>query len=643
MLILDNFEDLPRAQAVLQRLQHPHLRLLLTSRRRDWPPTLGLAPLPLDEFTPEESRAFLRQWLPPERANDAALDALAERLGHLPLALELAARYLHYLHLKSVDAYLEELTNALDHRSLQGWKPERPLPTRHDLNLARTFALSWAQVRRPEAQRLLLAAGYCAPNEPLPLPALAALVADEETLQEALADLVALGLLKESRPPAIHPLVAEFARRQDTSQAVLRDLAEALADLATRTNDEADRKGDYHLFTPLVPHVRAVAARVEALGPQGPVPGEVAGRLWNSLGYHLRAIADYAGARAALERALRILEHVLGPEHPHVATLWNNLGLVLQDLGDLAGAKAAYQRALRILKASLGPDHPQVAIAVNNLGGALQALGDLAGAKAAFERALRIWEATLGPDHPQVATAVNNLGSVLQALGDLAGAKEAFERALRIFEQALGPEHPHVATLWNNLGGVLQDLGDLPGAKAAFERALRIDEVAFGPDHPNVAIRWNNLWRVLRDLGDLADAKEAAERALRIWEATLGPDHPQVAIALNSLGGVLRALGDLVGAKAAAERALRIDEAAFGPEHPNVATDVNNLGLVLRALGDLAGAQAAYQRALRILEKFLPSEHPHIRIVRQNLAQVQPRRPLSKFLAWLRRWWPRPR
>ena len=454
LIILDNFEAVDRAQEVLVRLQHSNLRLLITTRRKDWHPGLDLSPLSLDEFTAEESRAFLRHWLPPERASDADLDALAQRLGHLPLALELAARYLHHLRGKSVADYLDDLKTVLAHRSMQNWKPAQRTLTGHDLNLARTFALSWEQVTNTRARRIFVAAGYCAPNEPLPVVALRGLVEDEDALYEALADLEALGLLKEGEPPAIHPLLAEFARGQDSGYTTLGTLAETLADLASQTNENADRTGDYGLFTPLVPHVRAVAARVEALGPEGPVPWHLAARLWNSLGYHLHDVADYAGAKEAYERALGIDEAAFGPHHPKVAIRVNNLGGVLKAQGHLDQAREAYERALGILEQHLGPEHPNMATLWNNLGLVLKDLGHLDQAREAFERALGIDEAAFGPHHPNVARDVNNLGTVLKDLGHLDQAREALERALRILEKFLPPDHPHIRTVRENLRSV---------------------------------------------------------------------------------------------------------------------------------------------------------------------------------------------
>jgi tetratricopeptide (TPR) repeat protein len=635
LIILDNLEEIDTARQWLGRLCGGSLRVLLTARRADWPGDLGLDPLPLDTFTPEESRAFLvkhletrfphaRKGSPDPEAGDGdlaiplerdlgeeereMLDALAERLGHLPLALELTGRYIvsfdspGFVGLSVAD-YLEELAeqrSSLEHESMQNWDQESGGPTKHDLDLMATFDLSWQRLEGKEdhvAQRIFLLAGYCAPNEPIPHDLLRRAGADEDdeplsgkTYGRALNLLTGLGLLEQDADapdtgPTIHPLLAEYARalppfpspnvgRGERAGERGEGLA-ALADTLVTMTYDANETGLPERFQPLRPHARAVAAWAEEAGL------EQAGTLWGNLGYHLHDLADYAGARASYERALRIDEAAYGPDHPEVATDVNNLGEVLRQQGDLEGARASYERALRIDEAAYGPDHPNVARDVNNLGGVQQAQGDLEGARASYERALRIDEAAFGPDHPEVATDVNNLGSVQQAQGDL------------------------------------------EGARASYERALRIDEAAYGPDHPNVARDVNNLGEVLRQQGDLEGARASLERALGLWREAYGEEHPQVATALNNLGLVQQAQGDLEGARASYERALRIFEQVLGPDHPNVATLVNNLGEVLRQQGDLEGARASYERALRIFENSqLPPDHPYIESLKRKLKSL---------------------
>jgi tetratricopeptide (TPR) repeat protein len=661
LIILDNFEDVTHCNDVLSRFQHPSLRLLVTSRRKDFPRSSGLHPRGLGPFSDEESVLFLEKTLDQVETREAR-KSLADKLGYLPLALALAASYISITKI-GIEGYLKELEDVsrLDAEQVKWFKAlDIVSPTEHERSLFGTFQLSWRELTEETQQKVFMIAGYLAPNTPIPLEIFEeTLDLEQKELSLVLSRLNALGLLPlMDELPIIHPLLAAHARSLSTKE-LLEQLVDTLAMLAGEANYQIDQTGSLGWFVPLRSHVLSVAEFVEAASIQG------ASNLFGNFGYYFHEIADYNGAKAAYERALKIDEANYGPDHPKVAIRVsalglvlrdlgdfegakaaleralkideatygldhpdvardvNNLGSVLQDLGDLDGAKAAFERALKIDEASYGPDHPNVAIRVNNLGLVLRDLGDFEGAKAAFERALKIDEASYGPDHPKVANRVNSLGLVLRDLGDFEGAKAAFERALKINEASYGPDHPKVATDVNNLGSVLQDLGDLDGAKAAYKRALKIDEASYGPDHPNVAIRVNNLGAVLQNLGDLDGAKAAFERALKIAEASYGPDHPTVARYANNLGAVLYNLGELDGAEAALERVLKIDEASYGPDHPTVAMDVSNLGSVLQELGDLDGAKAAYERALQILKMFLPEGHPNIKIVEENLESLK--------------------
>ena len=529
LLLLDSLEAIAAARDWLPRLAGGGARLLVTARRIGWPADLGLVPLRLAVFSPEESLAFLREYLPEPRASEAEMKMLAERLGRLPLTLQLAGRYLEQHPRLAVSNYHARLTDIFADPAMKNWRSDLGDPVGHDLDLAADFALSWQQVQDKPARRLFLLAGYCAPNQPVPCELLEkAGGLDQEACDDALSLLAGLGLLERDYTAeglAIHPLLAEYARMLP---AELRgvdgfDPLPALAGTLARLTHQAIETGLPANFVPLRPHVEAVAPAAETARL-----GE-AGALWNNLGSHLQDVADYAGARTALERALASDETAFGPDHPDVARDANNLGLVLRDLGDLAGAQAALDRALTIDETAFSPAHPNVARDVSNLALVLQDMGDLEGARAACELALDIDQPAFGPDHPRVASDINNLGTVLKVLGDLDGARAAFERALAIDEATFGPDHPNVATGVNNLGNVLHTQGNLDGARAAFERALAVDEAAFGPDHPSVARDVSNLGLVLRDLGDLAGARSAFERALAIDERFLFPDHPDTA------------------------------------------------------------------------------------------------------------------
>ena len=617
LIVLDNAEHLEPLQKWMPKLLQ--CRLLITSRRDTWPANLGLQTKRLDELTRPQSIELLRKLAPRlQKVTDDELGELANNLGDLPLALDLAGRYLEERTELPIKGYLEELDasgNDLEHTSLKDWVEHNP--TNHSTSLAATFALSWDQLGDADelARLLFRTGGYCAPNTPIPRELFAKAIegkGSDQELDRALRKLESLGLMQPAEGGhRMHTLLAEFARLQDrdAKESALPALADATVGLTTRALESGlpERMG------PLREHLEVVAQAAEK--------AEVvsAGALWSNFGLHLQNLADFCDAKTSLKRALAIDEKVFGPDHPNVAIKVSILGMVMQDLGELQEARKCLERALKIDERFYGLDHSNVAIRINNLGSVLYNLGELQEARKCFERALQIGEKVYGPDHPKVAIRVDNLGTVLKDLGELQEARKCFERALKIGEKNNGPEHPNVAIRINNLGTVLNDLGELQNARKCHERALKINDKVFGPDHPNVAINVNNLGSVLQALGELQEARKCFERALKIDEKVYGSDHTNIARDVNNLGSILQDLGELQEARKCFERALKIDEKAYEPEHPNVATDVNNLGSVLQALGELQEARECYERALRICRLKLGEDHPKTKAVKRQL------------------------
>ncbi|HII06517.1 MAG TPA: hypothetical protein HA349_04155, partial [Methanotrichaceae archaeon] len=304
LVVLDNVEDPATVQEWLPKMQLA--RLILTSRRSEWPADMGLLIWPLGVLTLPESLTLLRKLAPRLKdVDDSDLENLAERFGCLPLALDLAGRYLHDRTDLSVEDYLAELEeagNSLEHTSLKDWADHNP--TKHATNLAATFSLSWDQLGEDEAdalaRQIFLTCGYCAPNTPIPKSLLANVMGTGGTSQKqkldlALRRLLRLGLLKFTEcGPSQHPLLSEFARYLDFEGAALPSLAESLSVLSY----DAHETGLPERVMPLREHLKSVAKVAEN------AELETAGSLWNNLGCHLKEIAEYKNAEEAHRRAL---------------------------------------------------------------------------------------------------------------------------------------------------------------------------------------------------------------------------------------------------------------------------------------------------------------------------------------------------
>ena len=139
LLIFDNCED---PELLFNwRPVSGGCRVLVTSRRAEWEPTLGVTALPLDVLKREESLALLRKYN--FTASDEILNEIAEELGDLPLALHLAGSYMaRYRRAMTPAQYLQQLQDPtlLEHPSMKGLGSS---PTGHVQHVYRTIALSY--------------------------------------------------------------------------------------------------------------------------------------------------------------------------------------------------------------------------------------------------------------------------------------------------------------------------------------------------------------------------------------------------------------------------------------------------------------------------------------------------------------------
>ncbi|HEX6293027.1 MAG TPA: tetratricopeptide repeat protein [Herpetosiphonaceae bacterium] len=625
LLIFDNCED----EALLERWRPTHggCRVLLTSRRHHWDLALGVQTVPLDVLTRAESLALLRQFRPDVPADDADLAAIAETLGHLPLALHLAgsflAKYRHALTPAEYRARLDAPT-ILDDRSLQAAGLS---PTQHVQHVARTFEQSYARLDPADptdvlAITLLAHAACFAPGEPLPrwllLQTLDLPGDDPEgalAAEDALTRLIDLGLLDTDAAGALrlHRLLAAFAR------AVLVDGAveAAVETTMVRVAKDPNKHGNPHLLLAVQPHLRFMTEAAQARADARTAA------LCHVLGVHLRELGVYTEAQRYLEQAVAIREQMLGTDHPDTAGSLSVLGLVLLEQGQYSQAQHYLEQALALRQQMLGRDHADTASSLNNLGWLFSEQGQYTQAQHYHEQAVAIRERVLGLDHPMTADSLNNLGCALYEQGLYAVAQDCYEQALAIWQKALGLDHPRTAHGLSNLAEVLRAQGAYAQAQHYHEQALAIRERVLGVDHPWTAVNLINLGLVFRAQGAYAQAQGFYEQALAIQQRVLGADHRHIAYNLLNLGEVLAAQGQYAQARRSYEQALVIYERVLGTDHPDTARSMRGLGEVLHAQGEVAHARQYLEQALLIFEQRLGLQHPDTEQTRQTLNALQ--------------------
>ena len=632
LLVLDNVEEL----SLVNRFVPPDRQgaVVLTTRRQVTEPVAQA--IEVDALAEEDGALFLlkrtrRLTLEGSLANASTEDvtvaqSIVRQLGGLPLALDQAGAYVLETGC-SLGAYLE----LLRHRQQMLLQRRGTVPTDHPQSVAMTFTLAFERVqqRSEAAHELLRFCAFLAPDaiaEELlsvradtPEPFFHHNSADPLALNEALEVLCTFSLTRrhsESKTISMHRLVQAVVKdglheqeRQHWLTHVIEVLNAAFPEAKPETWGQCQR---------FVPHVLVCAPLTE--GWEIPPPA-LASLLYKAACY-LYDQAHYAEAEPLFQRAWRIWEQALGPDHPQVAYPLNGLANLYRKQGKREEAEPLFQRACHIWEQALGLDHPQVAQSLHNLAELYLEQGRYAEAEPLFQRACRIWEQALGPDHPQVAYALYGLAVLNDKRGKYEEAEPLFHRVQHIWEQAFGPDHPQVAQSLYGLAVLYSKQGKYEEAEPLFQRSRGIWEQAFGSDHPQVAQSLYGLAILYYEQSRDEEAEPLFQRACRIWEQTFGPDHREVAYALYGLAILYKKQGRYEEAEPLFHRVQHIWEQAFGPGHPQVAYLLHILAELSLEQTKYEQAESFYERALHIWEQTLGLQCPEAASSLNGLANL---------------------
>ena len=526
LLIFDNVEQVEVVTGVLPAARRGSL--LFTSRIQ----ALGITAhtLDLEQMMPEEGMHFLlrrARLLDPAASleqlsptDEAIARELVAAMGGLPLSLDQAGAYIEATRCSLSDYLL------LFQSSRQRLLDERDAHADHPLSVTRTFTLAFEQLERSNASaaELLRACAFLAP-EGIPEtffiegaaslgPTFVSLASDPFQFNAAVKALLSYSLLQRhatTHTLTIHRLV-QAVLKGNMSEAIQRTWVARLIDAMTQLFPaEQETQADYwQVCEQLLPHALECVTLSDQWGEEGPERAT----LMSHVATYLSSRVRFAEAESLFQRALRIREHALGPEHPLVASSLNNLASIYLRQSKYEQAEPLFQRALRTWEYALGPEHPRVAASLNNLAELYKEQGKYEQAEPLFQRALRIWEQVMGPEDPDVAFALHGLAELYREQGRYGQAEPLYQRALRIWEQAV-PGHIQVAELLTGLAELYKAQEQHEQAEPLYQRALRIWEQAL-PEHPRVASSLQGLAELYREQGKYEQAEPLFQRALAL-------------------------------------------------------------------------------------------------------------------------------
>jgi tetratricopeptide (TPR) repeat protein len=534
----------------------------------------------------------------------ADLVSLAERCGHLPLALRLAAGFLTTYIDWSLPDYLAALDRArLAHLTAPG---EASVQAVMGLSVDRLrttdvlLAQRWAQLAVFHApfDRMAAAAVWGqlgdAPAEVVRAwPELVPLT--EEETRQALSALVQQSLVDydaSARLYELHDLLRECAAADPTGDLDTARLRHAWHYL--RLGSAADglyQQGGAHVveglqvFRTAWPHLwvawRALQSRKD----------RVAWRWFGALPDATAYVLDLQVAprdRIAILQQAATAAHTLGDRRDEGAHL-GALGRAYAALGEVRRAVGYYEQALAINR-EIG-DRRMEGVWLGNLGNAYAGLGEVRRAVETYEQALFI-SREIG-DQRNEGNCLGNLGLAYSILGEV-------RRAVKYHEQALGisrdiGDRRGEGNYLGNLGDTYATLGKVGRAIELFEQALAISQ-GIGDRHME-GDALGNLGAGYYRLGEMQRAVEFFDQALAISREL--DDRRSEGNALGNLGLAYTDLGEGRQALAYFEQALAISRETGDRRMEGHV--LSNLGATYYRLGEVRQAIESYEQALYIL------------------------------------------
>ena len=554
LIVFDNVEDINHLTGLIP--SGDGVRVVATTTNKVGWEDQGWNSIKVGVFDRSESINYL---LTVTKSDDHdTADALAERLGDLPLAIAQAAATARHKDL-SLARYLKRLKSRGEELVI------RPIPGDEytdDVATVLRMAIEAAvdsmkngtkQMARRQLGALALLAESGVPTRWLD-PTVEQLNDDEspdtqrdtdEDAHDALTELIHRSIVQQTArdrsKTTIHRLQAQVLRNSwnnnelDDARAAATGLLGSVNISRYPSNDTKARRQE---ALDLVDQLRSIGTQEHSqVLFKSPHTSEALFQTFShasDLGLPYEALS--------LDVAVDALAGLLGPDHPATLASRNNLASAYASAGRLAEAITLYEQVLTDRIRIRGNDHPNTLTSRNNLAGAYQRSGRLDEAIQLFEQVLTDRIRIRGNDHPNTLSSRNNLAVAYESAGHLAEAITLNEQALTDSIRVLGEDHPDTLSSRNNLAYAYASAGRLTEAITLYEQLLPDSIRVLGEDHPDTLSSRNNLAGAYQRSGRLDEAIQLFEQTLHDCIRVLGEAHPFTATVRENLKAAKREL-----------------------------------------------------------------------------------------------------
>jgi hypothetical protein len=630
--------------------------VLVTSRdgspkswAQEWCRRLHVEMLPADEAA-EVLADYARR--SPGLGDDDDARRLADRLGGLPLALQLAGRYFSEsadippAYAANVIRTYRQYQHAIEDAALR--RPGGEMTQEQAIELVgRTWdlTLDLLEARKvPEARPVLgLLSSFAAAPIPYELLLDTDLLAASPPFQDITGlrfwrvlkalddfDLIDLGFSGEGpdkiRVARLHPLVRDASQLAAGSheRMTFLNLAALLLQRAAAA-EQAGRPDDpkrWPVWQLLAPHPGYVLDRLEREPGYPEDVAEAAAYAAHRAARYYAARGLHGAAEAQFRRVLTTRLRVLGADHPDTLVTRHEIARMMQLQGDYVRAEAEFRAVLKARRRVLGADHRDTLITRHEIATTMAALRDYVRAEAEFRAVLKARRRVLGADHPDTLITRHEIARVMAERGYRAKAEAEFRAVLKARTRMLGADDPETLITRHEIARMMADQGNYADAEAESRNILDISQRVLGADHPDTLITRHEIARVMAERGDRAGAKAEFRAVLEARARVLGEENPDTLTTQHEIARVMADQGNHTDAEAEFRAVLKARTRKLGADHPDTLTTRHEVARMMAEQEDRARAEAEFRAVLEARARVLGAEDRDTLITRHEIARL---------------------
>lgn len=567
---------------------------------------------------------------------DTGIEALADALDGIPLAITQAAAYIRERQPRcSVQQYL--LRRKQSHSSRKNpLRQETPLANR-DAEAVNSVLWTWHisfehlyNTRRPAAELLSLMS-FCERHD-IPKTLMHARTMNDEADRDAEPDFEdAIAALRSFSFVSLTAHGESFEMHGLVQQATQIWLAEH------ERLDVVRHRFIHCLYLAMPPGCFENWTRCRTMYPhakcaieQKPVDPQAllqwAAVMYNSAWYAVER-GMFTDALVMSQASFDVLAQYLGKAHESTSWSAAMVALARRNIGEWMQAETLELNILDTRRTTLGAEHPDTLTAKSNLASTYGAQGRLAEAEALKAEVLEVRSRSPGSrgETSVALTSMTNLAATYWNQGLHSEAEDLEVHVLSARRAALGPQHPDTIMSLANLASTYWSLERWEEASTLEEEVLSVRREVLGEEHANTLTAMNNLATTYWSLSRCSEAEGLYSKVLETRKRTLGESHPDTLVSMNNLASTLHARPH--DAEVLLREVVDKRKQILGETHPGTLGSMGDLAAILERAERWTEAEELLIQVLMGCESGFGMEHAEATRARRALGRLRGSRP----------------